>query len=216
VAEAFIVDVDGTLVDTNYQHVIAWDRALSANDARVPLWRIHGHIGMGGDQLVAAVAGPEVEERAGDRIREAEKELYAELVDEVRVLEGARELLEELRRRDLGVVLASSAGEDEVGRYLDMLDARELAKWTTSGDVEHTKPEPDLVEAALAKAGTADALLIGDTVWDVEAARRAGIGTLGVATGGFASSELRSAGAIEVYESLVELKRDLDKIQRAR
>ena len=173
-----ILDVDGTLVDTNYHHAIAWFRAFRRFDVTEQLWRIHRHIGMGGDQLVAAVAGDEVEERCGDDIREAESELYKELIGEVRTMEGSRELIVDLGERGNTVVFASSAKEEEIDHYLDLLNAREIIEaWTTSDDVEQTKPKPDLVHAALGKVdGQADdALMIGDTVWDVEAAARAGV-----------------------------------------
>src|SRR3954451_9460214 len=156
-----ILDVDGTLVDTNYHHAIAWFRAFRRHDVTVPVWRIHRHIGMGGDQLVAAVAGDEVEERAGDDIRDAESELYRELIGEVRTTEGSRELIEDLRERDNVIVLASSAKDWEVEHYIELLDAKEVIDaWTTSADVEQTKPEPDLIRAALDKADAdGDALL---------------------------------------------------------
>jgi HAD superfamily hydrolase (TIGR01549 family) len=214
-AAAAILDVDGTLVDSNYQHTIAWDRALRAHGVSVPLWRIHRHVGVGGDQIVAAVAGESVERRVGDAVRETESERYAELVGEVRVLPGAPELVAELRRRGVAVVLASSAKGEEVERYIDALGARDLAVWTTAADVEETKPAPDLVEAALAQAGTSDAVMVGDTTWDIEAARRAGIPTIGVLTGGFGAAELREAGAIEVYESVMELCERLDQSRLA-
>ena len=206
-----ILDVDGTLVDTNYHHAIAWFRAFLRHDTIVPLWRVHRHIGMGGDQLVAAVAGDEVEERCGDDIREAESDLYRELIGEVRTMEGSRELIEDLRERDSVVVLASSAKDWEVEHYLDLLDAREIVDaWTTSADVEQTKPEPDLIRAALDKVDAeGDAMLIGDTVWDVEAAKRAGVETLAVLTGGFSKQELRDAGAREVFTSVEELRQSL-------
>jgi HAD superfamily hydrolase (TIGR01549 family) len=206
-----ILDVDGTLVDTNYHHAIAWFRAFLRNDVVVPIWRVHRHIGMGGDQLVAAVAGDEVEQRAGDDIRDAESELYKELIDEVRTMEGSRELIEDLRKQDNAVVLASSAKDWEVEHYLDLLDAREIVDaWTTSADVEQTKPEPDLVKAALDKADAdGEAMLIGDTVWDVEAAKRAGVETLAVLTGGFSEQELRDAGARDVFTSVEELRQSL-------
>jgi HAD superfamily hydrolase (TIGR01549 family) len=175
------------------------------------MWRIHRHIGMGGDQLVGAVAGDDVEREAGDGIRAAEGELFSELIDEVAVFEGARELIADLKQAGRAVVLASSAKQDEVEHYLDLLDARELADgWTTSADVEATKPEPDLVQAALAKAGTEDAVMVGDTPWDAKAAARAGIETVGVLTGGFAERELRDAGAVAVFESVSELRSSLD------
>jgi HAD superfamily hydrolase (TIGR01549 family) len=206
-----ILDVDGTLVDTNYQHAIAWFRAFLRHDVVVPIWRVHRHIGMGGDQLIAAVAGDEVEERHGDDIREAESELYRELIGEVRTMEGSRELIEDLRERDNVVVLASSAKDWEVEHYIELLDAKEIVDaWTTSADVEQTKPEPDLIKAALDKADAdGDALLIGDTVWDVEAAKRAGVETLAVLTGGFSEQELRDAGARDVFTSVEELRQSL-------
>ena len=210
VAAAAILDVDGTLVDTNYHHAIAWYRAFRRHGVVAPLWRIHRHIGMGGDQLVGAVAGEDVEREAGDGIRAAEGELFSELIDEVVVFEGARELIVDLKQGG-AVVLASSGKKDEVEHYLDLLDARELADgWTTSADVEETKPEPDLVRAALAKAGTEDAVMVGDTPWDAKAAARAGIETVGVLTGGFAERELRDAGAVAVFESVAELRSSLD------
>jgi HAD superfamily hydrolase (TIGR01549 family) len=210
-AQIAILDVDGTLVDTNYQHALAWFRAFLRHDVVVPIWRVHRHIGMGGDQLVAAVAGDEVEERLGDEIREAESELYGELIDEVRTMEGSRELIEELREAGYLVVLASSAKEWEVEHYIELLDAAEIVDaWTTSSDVESTKPEPDLIHAALDKADAeGEAILIGDTVWDVEAAKRAGVETLAVLTGGFSEQELRDAGARDVFTSVNELRRSL-------
>jgi HAD superfamily hydrolase (TIGR01549 family) len=206
-----ILDVDGTLVDTNYHHAIAWFRAFRRHFLTLPVWRIHRHIGMGGDQLVAALAGDEVEERLGDSIRDAESELYRKLIDEVQTMEGSRELIEELKKAGNVVVLASSAKEWEVEHYLDLLGAREIVDgWTTSADVEQTKPQPDLVHAALDKAGgEGDAMLIGDTVWDVEAAARAGVETLAVLTGGFSEAELREAGAKQVFTSVEELRQSL-------
>jgi HAD superfamily hydrolase (TIGR01549 family) len=206
-----ILDVDGTLVDTNYQHAIAWFRAFLRHDVVVPIWRLHRHIGMGGDQLVAAVAGDEVEERRGDDIREAESEEYKKLIGEVRTMEGSRELIEDLRERDNVVVLASSAKEWEIEHYIELLDAEEIIDaYTTSDDVESTKPEPDLIKAALEKAeADGEALLIGDTVWDVEAAKRAGVDTLAVLTGGFSEDELRDAGARDVFTSVEELRQSL-------
>jgi HAD superfamily hydrolase (TIGR01509 family) len=210
-----ILDVDGTLVDTNYHHAIAWFRAFRQHGIVLPLWRIHRHIGMGGDQLVAALAGEGTEERDGDDIRAAEKALYLALIEEVQPFRDARELMVDLRGRGVTVVLASSAKAAEIDHYLDLLDAREIADaWTTSADVEVTKPAPDLVAAALDKAGAepADALLVGDTPWDCEAAERAGVPTYAVRTGGFSVEELREAGAREVYESVSELRADLDAL----
>ena len=207
-----ILDIDGTLVDTNYQHVIAWYRAFRRFEVVLPIWRIHRHIGMGGDQLVPAMAGEEFEQEHGEEVRDVEKDLYGELIGEVEPKRDARALIEELRRRGHTVLLASSAKQEEVDRYLDLLDARELADgWTSSADVESTKPEPDLVHAALEKAGadTDDAVMVGDTPFDVEAAKRAGVPTLAVLTGGFSEAELRDSGASGVYESVAELRERL-------
>jgi len=203
---AAILDIDGTLVDTNYQHALAWYRAFKRCGTVLPIWRIHRHIGMGGDQLVQALAGERFEERRGDEVREAEKELYQELIGEVEPVEGARELIVAIRESEGLAVLASSAKEEEVDHYLDLLDAREIVDgWTTSADVEATKPEPDLVRAALEKVGAEDGVMVGDTPWDVMAAKRAGLETLAVLTGGFSEAELRDAGAVAVYESVLEL-----------
>jgi HAD superfamily hydrolase (TIGR01549 family) len=212
VALAAILDIDGTLVDTNYQHAIAWYRAFRQHEKVLPIWLIHRHIGMGGDQLVAALAGEQWDEEHGDDVRTAEKALYMALIEEVEPLAGARELIEDLKGRGHAVVLASSAKESEVDHYLDLLDARELADgWTTSADVDATKPEPDLVKAALDKASGDGGVMVGDTVWDVEAARRAGVETIAVLTGGFSEAELRDAGASWVFESIEALRKGLGK-----
>jgi HAD superfamily hydrolase (TIGR01509 family) len=208
-----VLDIDGTLVDTNYQHALAWYRAFRRHQIVLPVWRIHRHIGMGGDQVVRALTDERTERELGDEIRSAEKEQYFELIDEVEPMEGARELISELGRRGHLVVLASSAKPEEVERYLDLLDARELADaWTHSGDVESTKPAPDLVRAALAKVGGAaeDAVMVGDTPWDVHAASGAEVPTIAVLTGGFAIEELRESGAVEVFESVAELRDGLE------
>lgn len=205
-APVAILDVDGTLVDSNYQHAIAWYRAFREHAVTPPIWRIHRHIGMGGDQLVAAVAGEDVEERHGDSLRDAEKRLYAELVGEVCAFDGAAELISRLAASGSEVVLASSAKEDEVEHYIDLLGAGgEISSYTTSEDVERTKPEPDLIAAAVEKAEDDEAVMVGDSTWDIEAAERAGIPTVAVLTGGFSAAELTDAGAVAVFESLPEL-----------
>jgi HAD superfamily hydrolase (TIGR01549 family) len=214
---AAILDVDGTLVDTNYHHAIAWYRAFRQHDLLLPVWRIHRHIGMGGDQLVGALCGDEIEEEKGDDIRTAEKALYMALIEEVEPLHGARELIVDLKESGHTVVLASSAKAEEVDHYLDQLDARDLADdWTTSADVEATKPEPDLVVAALEKAGTHDGVMVGDSTFDCEAAGRAGIETIAVLTGGFSEQELLDAGATQVFHSINDLRESLGSTALAR
>ena len=211
-----ILDVDGTLVDTNYQHAIAWHRALRDHGHTVQLWEIHRHIGMGGDQLVAALIGEEGERADGEAIRDAEGDAYGELIGEVQAMDGATELLRELRGDGAKAILASSAKAEEVEHYLDLLDARDLVEgWTTAADVERTKPHPDLVQLALAKGGDGGrAVMVGDSTWDVKAADAARIPTLAVLTGGFAEAELREAGAVEVVKSIGELRKDRGALAR--
>ena len=203
VPRAAVVDVDGTLVDSVYQHAICWHRAFAESDLAIPVWRCHRAIGMGGDQLVPELAGERVESDRGDRLRERQNELFAELIDDVRPLPGAAELIEDLSARGHEIVLASSAEEANVERHIDDLGIGEaIAGYTTSADVAASKPDPDLIDAALERtdpALRADAILIGDSVWDVEAAARAGLGCIALLTGGFAASELREAGAAAVF-----------------
>ena len=207
---AAILDVDGTLVDTNYHHALAWYRALRQFGATMPLFKLHRHMGMGGDQFVGAVAGEAFDAEHGEEVRAAEKTLYLQLIDEVQPLPDAVRLLESLKERGHQVVLASSAKASELDHYLELLDARELADgWTTSADVEATKPEPDLINAALEKIDGDKAVMVGDSTWDCIAAERAGVQTIGLLTGGFSDVELRDAGAAFVVEQLGEL---LDRI----
>jgi HAD superfamily hydrolase (TIGR01549 family) len=207
-----VLDVDGTLVDTNYHHAIAWYRAFREHGLTVPVWRVHRHIGMGGDQLVGAVAGQRVEDRQGDSIRAAETALYAALIGEVQPFADARRLLELLGGRGHRLVLASSGKRDEVDLYLGLLKARELVEaWTTSADVQRTKPDPDLVVTAIEKVGGGRAVMVGDSTFDCQAAARAEVPTVAILTGGFSEQELRRAGAMAVFESLGELCDHLDE-----
>jgi HAD superfamily hydrolase (TIGR01549 family) len=206
-----LLDVDGTLIDSNYHHALAWYRAFGSHGIRLPAWRIHRHIGMGGDQLVPALV-PGIRGELHEAVEEKRGECYAELIDEVQPFDEAHELVADLKARGLAVVLASSSPQHELDHYLDLLDARDLLDaWTTKEDVEATKPDADLVAAALAKAGSDDAVMVGDTAWDVEAARRVGVETICLVTGGWSRQELLDAGAVAVYESIAELRRDLDQ-----
>jgi HAD superfamily hydrolase (TIGR01509 family) len=204
-----LLDLDGTLVDTNYHHVLAWSRAFRDSQLNPPLWRLHRAIGMGGDKLVSAVAGDKVEESQGEKIRAGHQAYYRALINEARPLAGTGELLKDLRKSGWIIILASSAESDELDYYLDLLDAREAVDgWTGAEDVAASKPSPDIVQAALDKGGSApdEALMIGDSVWDVEAASRAGVGSVCVLTGGYSAQELFDAGASAVYESLDDLR----------
>jgi HAD superfamily hydrolase (TIGR01549 family) len=211
VPRAALLDVDGTLIDTSYHHALAWNRAFRAHGIGVPVWRIHRHIGMGGDQLLPALV-PGIDDDLHEAIEGTRGERYSQLIDDVHAFDQAHELIADLKARDLTVVLASSSPQDELDHYLDLLDARELLDaWTTKDDVDSTKPEPDLVAAALEKAGGGEAVMIGDTPWDVKAARRAGVETIGLVTGGWSRGELLDAGAAAVYDSVAELRQNLEK-----
>ena len=207
---AVILDVDGTLVDTNYQHALAWFRSFRSHGIVLPIWRLHRHVGMGGDKYVEAMAGADVEERLGDDLRDTWEEIFNGMIDEVEALHGATELLRDLKERGHEVVLASSSISEHLDHFLDLLDARGVVDaWTMKDDVEASKPDPDLVQAALEKAGTRDAVMLGDTPWDVEAARKAGLETVCVLTGGFSEQELRDAGAVAVFDSIEALRERL-------
>ena len=206
-----IVDIDGTLVDTNYQHAVSWYRAFRRYDVVIPVWRIHRHIGMGGDKMVGAVAGDDVENRLGDKLRDAWSEEFNPVIDEIMPLPGARELLAEIRNRGFRLVLASSGNPDHTEHYLDLLDARSLAEaWTTSKDVEETKPAPDLLQVAMSKVDGAHPVMIGDTTWDCEAAARVDVPSIAILSGGFGEDELRAAGAGSVFPDPNELCARLD------
>jgi HAD superfamily hydrolase (TIGR01509 family) len=208
-----VLDVDGTLVDTNYQHALAWYRAFRSMGETFPIWRIHRLIGMGGDQLVAAIGGDELEERIGEQLRERWVEEADPLMKEVAVLPGARDLLLVLKNRGHRVVLASSGKPHHVDMSLDLLDARGIADgWTTSDDVEATKPAPDLLQVALQKIGApqdAAAVLVGDSVWDVKAADNAGMPAIVVRSGGFGDDELNDAGAVAIFDTPGDLAANL-------
>jgi HAD superfamily hydrolase (TIGR01509 family) len=218
-ARIAVLDVDGTLVDTNYQHALAWYRAFRSLGETFPIWRIHRLIGMGGDQLVAALGGDGVEERIGDEARERWVKEADPLMAEVALLPGARELIVALKERGHRVVLASSGKPHHVERALDLLEARELADaWTTSEDVEATKPAPDLLQVALKKLGEpvdAPSVVVGDSVFDVEAAKNAGMPAVVVRSGGFGDDELRDAGAIAIYDTPADLMAALDETDLA-
>ena len=210
-ADTAIFDVDGTLVDTNYQHALAWYRAVRRYDITPAVWRIHRAIGMGGDNLVTAIAGEDVEKAHGDELRAAWTEEFEPMLDEIQPFEGARALIDEVASRGFRLVLASSGQKAHVEHFLDLLGGREVADaWTTSDDVDATKPEPDLVGVALQKVDGASGVMIGDSVWDAVAAGKLDVPTIAVRTGGFSEAELREAGAFRVYESLVELHENLD------
>jgi HAD superfamily hydrolase (TIGR01549 family) len=216
-ARLAIFDVDGTLVDSTYHHALAWQRAFREHGIALPLWRIHREIGKGGDRLVPDLAGEPVERAQGDALRERQHERYAELIDEVQALPGAHELLVAAKRDGWLVALASSGRPDELQRYLALLDVEGLPDAVvSSGDVETTKPAPDVLALARERAGPdvprEAVLMVGDATWDCEAARRAGVVPVAVLSGGIGRDELERAGATAVFATLDELREALDAL----
>ena len=205
-----IFDIDGTLVDTNYQHALAWYRAFRQHGVVIPIWQIHRAIGIGSDRVVEMLAGEQIEQELGETLRAAEGPLYQEMIDEVEPMKGAHELLRDLKRTGHAVILASSAEVKEAERYIKLLDATEFVDgYTTSADVKQSKPEPDIVHAAIEKAGGGAAVMIGDSTWDCKAATRAQLPSIGVLTGGFSEQELTEAGATIVFDSVEHLREHL-------
>jgi HAD superfamily hydrolase (TIGR01549 family) len=209
-ADTAIFDVDGTLVDTNYQHALAWFRAFRRYGITLPMWRIHRGIGMGGDMFVPEVAG-------GDDLRTAWVEEFDQLIGEIQPFEGAHELLAEVKERGFRLVLASSGKTQHVEAFLDLIDGKSLADaWTTSDDVAKSKPEPDIVATALGKVEGASGIMVGDSIFDAQAAAKLKIPVIGVRTGGFSVGELQEAGVLQVFDSLVAFRQALDGTPLAR
>jgi len=203
-----LFDVDGTLVDTNYLHVVAWWHAFRAHDHAVPMRKLHETVGQGSDRFVETVLG-----RQDEDVADAHTDFYGQFLHELVAFDGAADLLRRTKRSGLAVVLATSASAKEAGHLRAALDADDVIDEVTSkDDAEESKPDPDIVQTALDKAGlTADsALFVGDTVWDVEAARRAGLDCVAVLSGGISEHDLRDAGAVAVYRDAKHLLDDFD------
>ena len=210
--DTVVLDVDGTLLDSTYHHTLAWARAFEHVGVTVPLWRIHRTIGMGGDKLVAAAAGDQVEEDHGDDVRDRWEKEFDQLIGETRLLPGAKELLQVLQERGVNVALASSSIPKHAEYAFDLLDADHLADTaTTAEDTEESKPDPELVEEALSRLDSDRACVIGDAVYDIEAANRTGVPAYGLLTGGYGRAELEEAGAAAVYEDLDDLLGHIDE-----
>lgn len=204
-AEIVVLDVDGTLVDTNYLHTEAWTRALAEVDRRAPRVDVHRQIGKGADKLI-----PEfVEGEAAERVERRHSEIYGEMQHHGYPLPGAGDLLLSLADRGYGVWLVTSAKPEELYRHLEALGVSErLSGVVSSGDVEDSKPAPDIFELALEWSGVeaAGAVAVGDSVWDILAAKNAGIRSVAVLSGGaFGRKELEEAGADAVYRDCAEL-----------
>jgi HAD superfamily hydrolase (TIGR01509 family) len=206
-APAVLFDVDGTLVDSNYLHVHAWTRAFAEVGIPVEVWRIHRSIGADGSELVDSLSDG-ADEDVQKKLTELHSQFYEETTSLLRPLPGARELLDRVASLGLQVVLATSAPEDELSILRKVLDRDDLVSTaTSSGDVDTAKPQPDIVEVALERAGVAAdrAVFVGDAVWDAEASGRAGVQSIGVLSGGFSRGELQEAGASAIFENALDL-----------
>ncbi|HEY0260649.1 MAG TPA: HAD family hydrolase [Lacisediminihabitans sp.] len=206
-APAVLFDIDGTLVDSNYAHIAAWSRALADVGAPVDSWRIHRAIGMDSQKLLGTLLGDRAEE-LGERASALHGEHYAAAAGALRAFAGARELVAAVADHGLQAVLASSAPEDELAMLRAVLDIEgEVTTVTSAGDVGEAKPAPDIVEVALRRAGVRPerALMIGDSVWDIEAAARAGVRCIALLSGGTGAGELTDAGAVAIYDDAADL-----------
>lgn len=208
---AVLFDIDGTLVDSNYLHVQAWEKAVDGVGQSVDSWRIHAAIGKDSSLLMEAIL-PDADEETAEKASDLHSLYYKELAQRLEPLSGARDLIRAVAERGVRVVLATSAPEDELKLLREILDVEDqLFAVTSSEDVETAKPRPDIVQVALERAGVdaERAVFVGDTVWDVEAAAKAGVATIGVRSGGIGAAELRDAGAVEVYDDAADILANL-------
>jgi len=217
VAQALIFDLDGTLVDTVYAHVFAWQRALAEEGMPIDAWRVHRRIGMSGGLFTRAVArevGRELSPEETEALQDRHSQIFRELLPDRRPLPGAVDLLADLRRRGIVHGIATSGRRPDIDSSLLALGVPEGTVVIQRGDVARAKPEPDLFLAAAAAVGVAEAecYVVGDAVWDLLAARRAGMLSIGLLSGGYGADELLQAGAFRVYADAAELHRSLDEL----
>lgn len=211
--DTVVLDVDGTLVDSVYVHVAAWRAAFAEVGIDVPAYRIHGAMGMGGDRLVTEVAGQAAERAVGDAVRERHGQHFQERFAQVTALDGASELLDLLRERGITVTVASSGEREQTDRLLDLVGNADLLHERVSGsEADNSKPAPDLIEVALDRVEARSALVVGDAVWDVESARKAGVPCVALLTGGFGAEELAKAGALDVLATPRDLAERFDDV----
>lgn len=205
--DTVLLDVDGTLVDSTYLHALAWQRSFGKHSIVLPWWRVHRAVGMGGDQLVRHLTDDATEERLGDHLRDEWQQQYRRLVDEVNPFDGATDAVTSLLDSGFRVALASSGQQEFTDAALKLLGLNEsdLAAVTSADDSEASKPDPDILTTALRRAGGTAPVVVGDSVWDAEAAAAMKAPCIGVRTGGFSAAELRDAGCREVIDGIDEL-----------
>jgi HAD superfamily hydrolase (TIGR01549 family) len=215
--QAFVFDLDGTLVDSVYQHVLAWQEALDHAGIEVSVWRIHRRIGMSGGLLAHALlreTGRPMSPEDASRLRQLHADAYRQRMSQVRVLPGARELLAHLSELDVPWAIATSGYRESAGPVLELLGVASEVPVITRDAVDRAKPDPDLFLAAAARLDIdiTNAMVIGDSVWDMLAARRARALGVGLLSGGYGQEELERAGAYRVYEDPADLLRHLDEV----
>jgi HAD superfamily hydrolase (TIGR01549 family) len=215
--QAFVFDLDGTLVDSVYQHVLAWQDALDEVGMELSVWRIHRKIGMSGGLFSNALlreTGREVTTQEAERLSRLHTEAYARRIDEVRPLPGAADLLSLLTELQVPWAIATSGGRAMASRTMALLDVPERVPTITRDEVSRAKPDPDLFLAAAARLDTSpeDVVVVGDSVWDLLAARRARSLGVGLLSGGYGLEELERAGAYRVYDDPADLLRHLDEV----
>ncbi len=214
---ALVFDLDGTLVDSVYQHVLAWHEALHISGMELSVWRIHRRIGMSGGLFARALlreTGRELDEALRERLQELHAKAYRRRINQVRPLPGARELLRRLSELDCPWAIATSGRMEGAGPTIAMLEVPRDIPIVTRDQVTHAKPNPDLFLEAARRLGVdaMDAVVVGDSVWDLLAARRARMLGVGVLSGGYGKDELERAGAYRVYEDPADLLRHLDEV----
>jgi HAD superfamily hydrolase (TIGR01549 family) len=215
--QAFVFDLDGTLVDSVYQHVLAWQDALDEVGMELSVWRIHRKVGMSGGLFANALlreTGREVTTREAERLSRLHTEAYARRIDQVRPLPGAVDLLSLLTELQVPWAIATSGGRATASRTIALLNVPDSVPTVTRDEVSRAKPDPDLFLAAAARldASPEDVVVVGDSVWDLLAARRARSLGVGVLSGGYGLEELERAGAYRVYEDPADLLRHLDEV----
>lgn len=214
---AVLFDVDGTLLDSNFHHVVAWHRAFLDIGKELPCWRILGLIGRSGSELVQILLGDELADKHGSEVEKLHTRYFVDSAELLRPLPGARELLEAIAEQGWRVVLATSAGEEELAVLRAALDAEDvISAVTSSADAERAKPHPDVVATALEQiqADPTEAIMLGDTVWDVQAGRRAGVPTAAVLSGGITRDALEHAGAAAIYAGPQEVQAHLEEFSQ--
>ena len=211
--DTVVLDIDGTLIDSVYAHVWSWREAFRVLGVSVATWQVHRAIGMGGDRLVSAVTNDAVEECIGDQVRDRQAEFYRDLSTHLTPTPGATGLLEALKTRGLHVVLASSGSRHDAENAVEALEAHAWIDGLITGDdTAGTKPSTEPVRRAVKSVCGNQAFMVGDAVWDIESADRAGYPAIGLRTGGVARCELIEAGATEVYDDPAALTSALDHV----